>query len=288
MEPLAVHRPVVAVRACVLAAAVVCGTAGPAFAQFELTGSWAPLSTEDVSNDSVPVDYMGLALNDEARLRALSYTDSQLGMIERQCEGWPSFYFITGPFGLKIWNETEPARGGVISYTIGAWEDRAPLVIWMDGRPHPSPLAEHTRGGFTTGRWEGNVLVARTTHLKAGYLRKIGPPSSDLATFTTRFYRHGDLLTLLVVVEDPIYLAEPQVWTKSFQVTGTELSPVGPPCISTFEGTALDGDVPHHVVPENNPFIDEMTKKFGVPREAVLGHPETIYPEFRRKMQPAR
>src|SRR5262245_64325403 len=40
--------------------------------QFEFAGSWAPLGTEDVQNDSVPVDYLGLALTDEARTRALS------------------------------------------------------------------------------------------------------------------------------------------------------------------------------------------------------------------------
>ena len=42
--------------------------------QFEFAGSWAPLATEDVQNDSVPVDYLGLALTDEGRTRALSTT----------------------------------------------------------------------------------------------------------------------------------------------------------------------------------------------------------------------
>ena len=38
--------------------------AGRASAQFEFSGSWAPLATEDVQNDSLPVDYLGLALTD--------------------------------------------------------------------------------------------------------------------------------------------------------------------------------------------------------------------------------
>jgi hypothetical protein len=274
------------IRILIVVLSSLAAAAAPAFAQVELTGSWAPLGHEDMSNDSLPVDYTGIPLNEEGRLRALSYTDSQLGMIEHQCEGWPSFYFITGPFGLKIWSDTEPAKGEVISYTIGAWEDRAPLVIWMDGRPHPSEYAEHTRGGFTTGTWEGNTLVAYTTHLKEGWIRKTGPPSSDRATFTSRFYRHGNVLTVLVVIEDPVYLVEPEVWTKSFEISPTELSPVGPPCISTFEGTTLDNSVPHHI-PEKNPFVDEMTKKFGVPRDAALGVPDTLYPEYRQKMKPA-
>jgi hypothetical protein len=51
--------------------------ASPASAQFEFAGSWAPLATEDVQNDSVPVDYLGLALTDEARARAVSYDESE-------------------------------------------------------------------------------------------------------------------------------------------------------------------------------------------------------------------
>ncbi len=82
-----------------------------AFAQFELVGSWAARNTEDISRDSYPVDYVGLPLNDEGRTRALTYNESQLAMIERQCEGWPQFYFVQGPFGLRIWSDTDPVQG---------------------------------------------------------------------------------------------------------------------------------------------------------------------------------
>ena len=69
--------------------------------QFEIAGSWAPIGTEDVQNDSVPVDYLGLALTDDARTRALSYDESQKSMIERQCQGWGAAYAVLGPFGLR-------------------------------------------------------------------------------------------------------------------------------------------------------------------------------------------
>jgi hypothetical protein len=253
-------------------------------AQSELVGSWAARNTEDISRDSYPVDYLGLPLNDEGRIRALTYNESQLAMIERQCEGWPAFYFVQGPFGLKIWSDSEPIKGGTISFTIGAWEDRAPMTIWMDGRPHPSTYAEHTREGFTTGRWEGDTLVATTTHMKAGFLRKNGPPSSDQATMTSRFFRHGDILTVLVVIEDPIYLAEPHIVTKSFQLSATPLLSVGPPCVSGFEGKRPGESVPHFL-PEKNPFVDELTKLYHLPREAVLGDVETLYPEYRKKIK---
>ena len=43
-----------------------------ALAQADLVGSWAARNTEDISRDSYPVDYVGLPLNNEGRLRALS------------------------------------------------------------------------------------------------------------------------------------------------------------------------------------------------------------------------
>jgi len=277
-------RNLVAVPA-VLSIALLAGPMAPrTFAQAEIVGSWAARNTEDISRDSYPVDYLGLPLNEEGRTRALTYNESQLAMIERQCEGWPAFYFVQGPFGLKIWSETEPIKGQVISYTIGAWEDRAPITIWMDGRPHPSKYAEHTRGGFTTGHWEGDTLVTYTTHMKAGFLRKNGPPSSDEATMTSRFFRHGDVLTVLAVVDDAIYLAEPHIITKSFQLSAAPILPVGPPCVTAFEGKKPGDSVPHFE-PEKNPFVDELTKLYHLPREAVLGYGETLYPEYRKKIK---
>jgi hypothetical protein len=274
---------VVARRTALALLVLLSAARGTAFAQFELSGSWAARNTEDISRDSYPVDYLGLPLNEEGRTRALTYNESQLAMIERQCEGWPQFYFVQGPFGLKIWSDTDPVRGGAISWTIGGWEDRAPMTIWMDGRPHPSNNAEHTRAGFTTGSWEGDTLVATTTHMKAGFLRKNGPPSSDQATMTSRFWRHGDVMTVLAVIEDPIYLAEPHIITKSFQLSATPMSPVGPPCVSGFEGRRPGESVPHFV-PEKNPFVGELTALFHLPRAAVVGEVETLYPEYRKKI----
>src|SRR5262245_57760328 len=150
--------------------------------QFELAGSWAPLATEDVQNDSVPVDYLGLALTEEARTRALSYDESQKSMIERQCQGWGAAYMVIGPFGLRVSTQSDATTKRIVSYTIDAWEDWMGMTIWMDDRPRPSELALHTQSGFTTGRWEGGALTAGTTHVKAGFIRKTGVPLSDQAT----------------------------------------------------------------------------------------------------------
>jgi hypothetical protein len=271
------RRTLVAVLLCAL------GCAREAAAQFDLNGSWAPIASEDLQNDSFPVDYLGLPLTGDARTRALSYDESQKGMIERQCAHWGASYLVIGPFGLRIWSDIEPVRERVVSHTIGGWEDRMATTIWMDGRPHPSEYAEHTQAGFTTGRWEGNTLVARTTHMKPAFIRKTGVPLSDQAEISWRFYRHGDILTILMVVEDASYLEEPLVITKSFQRSATPIDTTRP-CVSTFEGREPGDSVPHFA-PDKNPFAEEFMKMYNLPREAVLGHAETLYPEYRKKIR---
>jgi hypothetical protein len=256
---------------------------GKASAQFGFVGSWRPLATEDVQNDSVPVDYLGLALTDEARTRALSYDESQKSMIERQCEGWGAAYMVLGPFGLHVTARTDPATNRIVSYSIGAWEDWNEMVIWMDGRPRPSEHALHTQAGFTTGRWEGGALAARTTHVKAGFIRKTGVPLTDHATIDWRFFRHGDVLTVLMVATDPVYLVEPEIVSKNFRLSPTPLD-YSAGCVTGYEGWQPGDAVPHYA-PGKNPFVDEFVKLYHLPREAVLGYPETVYPEYRKKIK---
>ena len=258
-------------RRAALGVLIVALGAAEASAQFDPTGSWAPLATEDVQNDSLPVDYLGLALTDEGRTRALAYDESQKSLIERQCQGWGASYAVLGPFGLRMSTQTDPATNRVVSYTIDAWEDWNGLVIWMDGRPHPSQYALHTQAGFTTGRWEGGALAARTTHMQAGFIRKTGVPLTDEATIDWRFYRHGDVLTVLMVARDPVYLVEPEIVSKSFRLSPTPLD-YRDPCVPGFEGHEPGDSVPHFP-PDKNPFVDEFVKFYGLPSEAVLGYP---------------
>jgi hypothetical protein len=255
----------------------------PRLSQFEFAGSWAPIGTEDVQNDSVPVDYLGLALTDEARTRALSYDESQKSMVERQCQGWGAAYLVLGPFGLRVSSQTDAASNRLVSYRIDAWEDWMEMTIWMDDRPHPSAHALHTQAGFTTGRWEGGALAAHTTHIKAGFIRKTGVPLSDDATIDWRFFRHGDVLTVLMVARDPVYLVEPEIISKSFRLSKTPLD-YRDPCVPGYEGREPGDPVPHFA-PTQNPFLDEFMKLYNLPREAVLGYPETLYPEYRKKIK---
>ena len=160
-------------------------------------------------------DFTGLPLNEDGRARALAYSPSQLSLIERQCLYYGATYTVIGPFGMKLWSESEPVTGRVVSWNMSGAVDKTPRTIWMDGRPHPPEEAPHTFSGFSTGQWRGNTLVVTTTHMKASPLRRNGPPLSDKAIMTEYFVRHGDLITLTSVIEDSVYLAEPHNISRS-------------------------------------------------------------------------
>ena len=65
--------------------------------------------------------------------------------------------------------------------------------------------------GFSTGRWEGNMLPVETTHIKHGYHRRNGVPQSD-----------------------PEFLCTPYIASSSFKKLpdGADWSPT--PCVSEW------------------------------------------------------
>ena len=280
-----------------LAAAVLLGTlalAAPARAQVDLTGGWADRLHEDWIDrlhGPYPVDFTGIPFNEDGRARGLSYSSSLMSMPERQCMQYPADYVVVGFQPIQIWSEDEPVTGRLISWNISGAGDRDPLTIWMDGRPHPSPNALHTFSGFSTGVWEGDVLTVQTTHLKAGPLRRNGAPSSDQTTLSWHLVRHGDLLTITTIIDDPVYLAEPDVLSRTWQLnTQQQLNHYFGPCWPAVEVARLGRSgkesvaVPHYL-PGQNPYLDEFRKTHNLPLEAVLGGPSTMYPEYRKTLK---
>ena len=271
-----------------LTVALILFTTTSAFAQIDISGTWALRNYIDAldtapGSGTLPVDYLGLPLNESGRAAALAVDPSSISVPDHICTPYSPVYIAEGPFGLQISNETDPLVGTTVAWKIGGWDDLAPITIWMDGRARPSENALHEIGGFTTGVWQNDVLVASTTHMKAGVLRRNYAPHSDQAKMRMRFARHGDLLTLTVRVEDPVYLEGPYYMTRVFQqVGGAPLPSLGRPCTVAFEG--VPPNVVRHFLPDNNPFLDEMTRLYNLPREAVLGGPETMYPEYRKKL----
>jgi glyoxylase-like metal-dependent hydrolase (beta-lactamase superfamily II) len=271
----------------VLALGVLCTvlTGAPASAQVALSGVWNPYRTHEDEQDRGPGpdlgDYLGLPINDAARLFADSWDASRLTLQEHQCRVHVAPYIYHGPLKLRIWEEKDPETQRLVAIKnyISTYEQTR--TIWMDGRPHPSPYAPHTFMGFSTGSWDGNVLTVTTTHLKQGWLRRNGVPESDQTTLYERFSRHGNVLTHTVVITDPVYLAEPMIRTTDFALAAEDNGENWLwPCeyVEEIAGRPK-GEVPNHL-PGENPFLNEFVDRTRVPANAARGGPSTMYPEY--------
>jgi glyoxylase-like metal-dependent hydrolase (beta-lactamase superfamily II) len=154
----------------------------------------------------------------------------------------------------------------------------------MDGRPQPPAWAPHTWTGFSTGEWIGNTLKITTTHLKDGFLHRGGPQTSDMYTMTEFLTRHGDILTIVTVIDDPVYLDEPYIDSTTYSY-----DPTSSVNFETCNGTAFAENggsdrhhVPHFLPGSNTAALDEWLKKDDqVPKAAARGGVKTLYPEYR-------
>jgi len=257
----------------------------PARAQRDMVGEWAPLFTED-QPERIPGpeigDYLGLPITDAARLRADSWDASLLTLPEHQCKPHPSDYGIRGPANLRVWKEVDTESQQLVAYhTHISWQ--APeRTIYMDGRPHPPDYVAHTWQGFSTGKWEGDMLTITTTHLKIGWIRRNGVPRSDQAVVTEHWIRHENYLTVVTIVNDPVYLTEPFIRSTDFALTPDQtIAPY--PCEPVVEVERPLGAVPHHL-PGMNTFLHEFADRHQLPFDATRGGAETMYPEYRSKM----
>jgi len=85
--------------------------------------------------------------------------------------------------------------------------------ILTDGRPRPGSDAEPWWYGYSTGRWDGDTLVAETRGFRDdGWLDVHGSPFTSAATVTERFRRVSvGRLEIDVTVDDPKAYTRP--WT---------------------------------------------------------------------------
>jgi hypothetical protein len=208
MQPTIAMSLSIRLLACACLAWVA--SARPASAQIDLTGMWAPVFHED-QVERVPGpevgDFAGLPINDALRMRADAWDAGLLTLPEHQCKPHPSTYGFRGVGNLRISADVDDATQRIVKLSTHIQWQEQKREIWMDGRPHPPEYAPHTWQGFSTGQWDGNDLVVRTTHLKAGWIRRNGTVISDRATMTERFIRHGNVMTHVYIIEDPVYLA---------------------------------------------------------------------------------
>ena len=190
---------------------------GELSAQKDLSGQWANRIHEDQPSRGPGLEigeWEGLPINRAARLKAESWTASVYTVPERQCIPFAADMGLTIG-NVRIWSDVDRSSQQVIAWHIHHEWQAQDQVIWMDGRPRPPAYAAHSWQGFSTGKWEGNTLTVSTTHLKWAYLERNGVPRSDQATLTEHYIRHGDTLTVVQIITDPVYTTEPMIRTRN-------------------------------------------------------------------------
>jgi glyoxylase-like metal-dependent hydrolase (beta-lactamase superfamily II) len=247
----------------------------------DIAGEWRLDSAEDPGQPPL-ADYLGLALNEAGRLRADTTPESIWGTPEYQCRPHSAPHQWRGVGGARILKDLDPISREIVGYRVQFMRslDRP---IFVDGRPHPPAWAPHSWSGFSTGEWVGQTLKVTTTHLKDGYLRRGGPQTSDMLTMTEYISRHDDMLSILQVVDDPIYLDEPYVLSITYTY-----DPNAGPATENCSGSSFAENggrdrhwVPHFLPGQNSGIGEFLKTQAWIPFEPVRGGVKTIYPEYR-------
>jgi glyoxylase-like metal-dependent hydrolase (beta-lactamase superfamily II) len=264
--------------------------ATPAFAQParpqtppDISGEWRLENHEEDTTLQPPLgNYLGIPFNDAGRLRADTTAESIWGTPEYQCRPHSAPHQWRGLGGARILKEQDPLTRDVRAYHVQFMRslDRP---IYMDGRPHPPAFAPHSWTGFSTGEWVGKTLKVTTTHLKDGYLKRGGPQTSDLFTMTEFITRHDDILTIVSVVDDPIYMDEPYVQSTTYVIDPTASVALETCNASSFaENGGTDRHwVPHFLPGQNTALTEWLQQARWIPADAARGGVKTLYPEYR-------
>jgi hypothetical protein len=150
----------------VLSAAVL--SVGAAFSQgLDFSGYWQPGKQQDAGLGTAAgemLDYGGIPVSEAGRLYSLAWTASRLSLRQHQCTGYVSPYLFVAPGFFRFWEERDPATQKLVAIRLRANAATPNRTIWMDGRPHPPEYAQHTWAGFSTGKYEGDILTDRVHH----------------------------------------------------------------------------------------------------------------------------
>jgi glyoxylase-like metal-dependent hydrolase (beta-lactamase superfamily II) len=262
----------------------------PAFSQparpqvpTDIIGEWRLENNEDDTTAQPPLgDYTGIPFNEAGRLRSDTTAESIWGTPEYQCRPHSAPHQWRGLGGARILKEQDPLTRDVSVYHFQFMRslDRP---VFMDGRPHPPAWAPHTWTGFSTGQWIGNTLKITTTHIKDGFLKRGGPQTSDMYSMTEYLTRHGDILTIVTVIDDPIYMEEPYVHSTTYAYDPTSVVATETCNSSAFaeNGGTNRHWVPHFLPGQNKAWTEWLKDEKWVPEVAVRGGAKTIYPEYR-------
>jgi hypothetical protein len=159
------------------------------------------------------MEFGGLKLKPASLERARSWKPADDMTVSTACRIPSIVYATQGPFPMEIFQGTEMIVIRMEYFDMAR-------VIFMDGRPAQGPKEPHTKTGFSRGRWEGDVLVVETTHLKEATITNNGLEHSDKIRVIERFKLSPDRKQLWATqeFEDPEVLDNRGVrfiaWTR--------------------------------------------------------------------------
>jgi hypothetical protein len=284
------HRTV-AIVLTLIVVAVAAPDRASAQQRIDLSGNW---SSTGGNHEELPLrgdpgveagEYVGMPINEAARQHADAWVPAMHSLIEWQGRPHPVTYSMRAPRpDFRMAPIIDPETQATIGYTVENLFGRADRVIWVDGRPHPSKYAEHLWQGFSTGEYQADgSLKVMTTHIKYSFMHRNGLPFSPYAQMTEYYKRHGDMLLLFILVDDPIYLDEPLVRTSTFRLNPALQVAVARPFEVFDEIPALErGRVP------SNPlgFVDTRYAELNkLPLEVARGGAHTMYPEYAKRVK---
>ena len=283
MKPLIWHKVLLTL---ILAGAMAAGQNRPTQTSgVDISGSWGAAGPGGPENELV--DYAGLPLSEAGRMYALTWNPTLMATRQQQCAGYEPIRLLERG-SRRFWEVRDPHTQKLIAIGMYGQITEGSRMVWMDGRPHPPAYAKHSFLGFATGTYDGNVLTVYTTHLKRNWIRTPnGVPFSDQATLVEHFIRHGDRLTYVTALTDPVYFTEPLVNTWDLLRATRDPEAWLYAC---DDGEQLLGrrpdQVPNYLFGQN-PYLREHADRFHIPFLATLGGAETMYPDSLEKLKTA-
>jgi cyclase len=276
------------IRVVIAATLALIALGVPLFAQenspLDLSGTWRWLHYEDLRErapGAYPGDYMGIPLNDAARMRADTYDEEWISSSPLlQCRPRGPNYQALALDPMRIEKEIDPVNRQLIGYRVSFQKTPGDRLIWLDGRPRPSPYAQHSWDGFSTGKFKGDTLEVTSTHLKESFVRRNGIPTSFRATVIEHISLEEPYLEWTFTVIDPDYLTEPLV-RSAIYIRAPSLQLPTYPCQPEDDRQPGDAYRAPHYLPGENPYLTEPAFKYKVPIEGVRGGAETLYPDWR-------
>ncbi len=257
--------------------------------EINFSGDWSAIFHEDgaerAGGGPVIGDFTGLPLNEAAVMRSRSWNASIISVVpEFNCRQHGADYSMRGLAHMRVERVIDPRSQEVIAFKTRMGFHNMVRTIWLDGREHPSADAPHTWQGFSTATFENGMMVVNTTHLKESYTRRNGIPASSERTFTEYWYLHENILTVVTVVDDPVFYTEPLLRSQNW-VLNPALRITMNNCEYVIEVPVTDENqlVPHYL-PGENPYLQEVAETYHLPVEGIQGGAETMYPEFRLQL----